>query len=387
MPTGLPSASDIMAQKVAAFSLDTQVFESKSFRLFDGDLNILKYQIPSWINIVLSEIVNREVLFHRIRKANESNQALKSAISIFQKNTGLDVNQLLSNHLNSLNYENNISKKFELEMKDFLSELRGEVLPFDNGKLAKEMFNRYFKVDAPFGNKKDKKAEFPDAAALLTLEYSAKKMQKFIILVSQDDGWADFAAKSEWVYCVKNLEDLTRLFESNTAESLVIKNQIEVELENKKSNLYEKIKSTISRDLPDMDWDASDAYSGSSARLVPEVTSVSVQNIKPDTENLQLWFADHDPSICIVEVLVDVAVKVEIEAEFYIWDSIDRDEVNIGSGSAVVDQKILVTVYLEFSGDLINDLLPKWVANVNLEFQSYSTDGVEIDIDHGDYED
>lgn len=384
MPTGLPSASDIMAQKVVSFSLDTQIFESKGFKYFTGDLSVLQNQIPSWVNISLSDIIIREVLSHRVRKANESNQALKSAISTFHRNTGLDRNQSLSAQHEALNYEKVIVSNFELEMNDFLSELRGEILVFDKGRLAQEMFKRYFNIEAPFCNKKEKKNEFPDAAALLTLEYAAKQKKKYTILVSNDTGWSDFAAKSDWLYCVKSLDDLTELFESNTPESQLVENQIQLELQKPDSKLFKKLVKKVAIDLPDMEWSADEVYTGFSARLEPEVSSVEILKIIPDRQNLKLWFAMHDPSICIAEVLLTVDVKVGVSAEFFAYDSIDRDEFSIGSGDALIEQTVDVVVYLEFSGDLINNSLSDWDIEVILAIDSFSVESVEMEPDYSE---
>jgi PIN domain len=383
MPSGLPSAVDLMQKKVAAFSLDTQTFESKGYRFKEGDLSVLQNQLPPWLKLKLTDIVTREVLNHRIKRADEANQALRSAISNLHRHTGLDVNCITNEHA-ALNIDQVLRKNFEAQMNDFVSELNGEVLQFDNGLLAQEMFRRYFLAESPFGHKKERKSEFPDAAALLTLERTARLNKEYTILVSDDNCWHDFAAKSDWLYCVKTLDELTKLFESKIPEASQIAAKIQAELLNFHSDLFKQVSKKIASDLPDMDWDANEAYTGFSSRLEAEVISVDVLSIQTPVQDSQWWFAEHDPSVCVMEVTFDVEVNVEISAEFLSWDSIDQDEFNIGTGAATVRQTVGVKVYMEFSGNLVDTQVAEWDVNIELAFSSFSADAIEMEPDYSE---
>jgi hypothetical protein len=70
------------------------------------------------------------------------------------------------------------------QIKALDSSLGGGVLSIAGPDLARQMFDRYFQEAAPFEARK--KSEFPDAAALLTLESHAKATQKQGILISRD---------------------------------------------------------------------------------------------------------------------------------------------------------------------------------------------------------
>ncbi len=160
--------------------------------------------------------------------------------------------------------------------------------------------------------------------------------------------------------------------------------KVQLELQKPDSKLFKKLVKKVAIDLPDMEWSADEVYTGFSARLEPEVSSVEILKIIPDRQNLKLWFAMHDPSICIAEVLLTVDVKVGVSAEFFAYDSIDRDEFSIGSGDALIEQTVDVVVYLEFSGDLINNSLSDWDIEVILAIDSFSVESVEMEPDYSE---
>jgi hypothetical protein len=68
----------------------------------------------------------------------------------------------------------------------------------DQGDM-KRLIAMYFGPKAPFAESEEKKNEFPDAIALMTLEDWAKKNNKKVLAISGDKGWAQFADDSEWI--------------------------------------------------------------------------------------------------------------------------------------------------------------------------------------------
>ena len=44
-----------------------------------------------------------------------------------------------------------------------------------------------------------------------------------------------------------------------------------------------------------------------------------------------LWLVAHDKTICIIEVQGLVQVLVDVNVEFFIYDTIDHDDFNFGS--------------------------------------------------------
>jgi len=67
MPEGFPTAAALIEQKaVTFFSIDTDVIQSHGYKFGEGALHALKLQRPSWFHVQITDVVEREVLAHRM---------------------------------------------------------------------------------------------------------------------------------------------------------------------------------------------------------------------------------------------------------------------------------------------------------------------------------
>jgi len=67
MPEGLPTATALIEQKaVTFFSIDTDVIQSHGYKFGEGALHALAFQRPQWFHIQLTEVVEQEVMAHRM---------------------------------------------------------------------------------------------------------------------------------------------------------------------------------------------------------------------------------------------------------------------------------------------------------------------------------
>ena len=173
MPKGNPPPDHIIGRKVSFFSIDTNIFEGKGFDFNRGALNVLHGQRPNWMTLQLSAIVEREVFAHRLRDLKDVDKKLHEALNYIRRKTSLDVSQLES-AANALSIVDTAKDQFETEIRSFVSELGGNILATNGNTLAHDLFELYFSQQSPFELIKDKKSEFPDAAALLVLEQFAK---------------------------------------------------------------------------------------------------------------------------------------------------------------------------------------------------------------------
>ena len=86
----------------------------------------------------------------------------------------------------------------------FLEMTGCEIIPA-NGADMDRLIKMYFDPSAPFETSKNKKNEFPDAIALITMEEWAKLNNKKLLAITKDQGWSDFAARSEWIFTEQDL--------------------------------------------------------------------------------------------------------------------------------------------------------------------------------------
>jgi hypothetical protein len=190
---------------IFAVSVDTAVFDKYGCNLDFTVLNKLDQFKTYPIKVMLSEIVVNEIKTHIVRDAEECQRELHKAIKK-QGNrwkTGVDIAKLPD----ALALSGDPIKAAERQLKDYLAAVGGEVVrASDTVDVSGELLRRYFATEPPFESGGQKKHEFPDCFALLSLESVAKSHQKLLLCISTDNGWKNFAAQSPHVVCVPDLE-------------------------------------------------------------------------------------------------------------------------------------------------------------------------------------
>lgn len=378
MPEGLPTASDLMEHRaVTFFSIDTDVIQSLGYKFKEGALNALHFQCPIWMEMHLTEVVEREVMDHRMTPVINAIQDLKSSMSKVNRLTGYDLSEV-EKGINEVDLETLAHIKFNGEFVDFYKELRGSVLPIDGPNLARKMFSMYFSEYPPFEARKEKKSEFPDAAALLILEDFSEKNNTHGILISKDAGWLDFAKKSKSLYCVKSLEEFVALFESKGKNADRIKEIIKSILTNEDSDFFYELERSLSNQVGGASWNFKDLYSGYGLRVEADLDDVAYNSSVFDLENLSIWFVEHDPSVCTVEVPASVSVTLNINIDFYQYDAVDKEEIAAASNNIFKKVTVDVDVFLICRGNLLEDEVDEWRVDIGTSGDDYRIDIGEV---------
>ena len=354
MPKGLPSAEQLMSGTVKGFSIDTCIFESLGFNLDSGELGVLRQQLPPWLKLYIPSIVSREVIAHQVANVRKAEQELKTSIRNIHRYSGFDLSSV-STCVNRLPLEN-VSRVFENRLKEFVSKFNGEILKEGGAELLHEMFERYFNSQPPFESKKDKKHEFPDAAALLALN---NEVWGCLILVSNDEGWLRFCEQSPSLFCVKNIEELTDLYQTDPQATEKIAVKVKAALEDPRSKLSQQIGDNLEEAIPNCSWIV-DAYTGYCERIDAELTSAEFRGFYLDVRPFRQWLSNNEQEICVIEFDLVVTCEFEVTAEFSAWDSVDREYCPIGNGSKTILNDIPMTAYLTLEGDLSNDDIGAW---------------------------
>jgi hypothetical protein len=385
MPKGPPSPDHIIGRKVTFFSIDTNVLEGKGFDFNRGALNVLHRQRPTWITLRLSDIVEREVYAHRMRDLKEAKQKLDSALNHMRRKAALDVTNVVT-EIDTLNVLESGADQFKDELQSFLKSLDGVVLPTDGVTLSRDLFDRYFAVLPPFEVVEDKKLEFPDAAALLVLEQYAKDKAEIGVMISNDRGWRSFANQSEYLFCVKSLEEFTGLFTALSDHAKHLLAKIQNNLEATTTVCSRLLLDTIDTHVADAEWTVDEIYSGSAHRLEGEAYDASVVEFTPDFQSMQGWFTDEDSPLFVVELPVTISVEISVSVTFYQWDSIDHEEIPLGSQDISVPMDIEVRVFLTSAGGLMASPVDEWDMEIEITSGSYLVDAGEVNFDYRDDE-
>lgn len=383
MPKGPPPPDHIIGRKVTFFSIDTNVMEGKGFDFNRGALNVLQHQRPAWMALRLSDIVEREVRAHRMRDLTEAKQKLDSALSHMRRKAALDVTNI-TNELDALTVLESGERQFKNELQSFVNGLAGEVLPTSGENLASELFERYFAMRPPFEAAKDKKTEFPDAAALLVLEQHAKDEETLGVVISNDRGWLSFASKSEHLFCVKTLEEFTGLFGAMSEHVKELLTKIQDELKDQDSGCFGWLQEAIRGHVAEASWAAGDICSGYAHRLEGEIYEANVGSFEVDFASMQGWLTNDDEPLYVVEIPVLVSADVVVTVEFFQYDSIDHEELSLGSQDVTVKTPIEVSVFFTCVGELIAKPVAEWEIEVEAAAGEYWVDVGEVNLHYVD---
>lgn len=330
---------------IDGISLDTSIFDRFGCNLNFPLLQKLDQFKGSEIDVVFSEIVISEVRSHIKRNADETLGDLKRTLKKHERrwHKKLDVDAILKTATEDLTPEDFATA----EIDQYLNSVGGRVLPctgeFD---VTAEVLERYFGSQTPFEKKQAKKSEFPDAFALMSLEKDAAKRGKLLLCVSGDKGWIDYAEGSDHLVCVADLDVALSHFNAtgqHVAEKLLA---MFVALE-APDFLYD-IELTIQADLDDLDFDA-ECHNGLEYEVEP--TEAVLQNIDKNTLSNPIIIQADEEQVTFT-FTVDALVNFGVSFDWYAYDSMDNDHVNLGYESAEIEKtisrKLIYTVDRKF---------------------------------------
>jgi hypothetical protein len=75
-----------------------------------------------------------------------------------------------------------------------------------------------------------------------------------------------------------------------------------------------------------------------------------------------------------------------LSVEFFAWDSIDREEVGIGSDNYTISMDIKVESFLSCTDVQLDNGPDEWNVEMDIANGSYSVDGIEVEPDFNDSE-
>lgn len=380
MPNGLPTAAQAR-EKVTFFSIDTNLIQAAGYNFKEGALHQLPRQLPESMALRLPEIVLNEIVKHRMDSVAKANSQLKSAATDLQRLTTVDVSAV-HNSLDQLNIIETARQQFTQGVHDYVSLCRGSVLPAAGADAAKSLFADYFAERPPFEAGK-KKSEFPDAMCLWLLEQYANDNHTMGIIASNDRGWQQYAEGSKRLYCASSIEQLSALFAATNEHAEAIKAKIAAAVADSNSPLGIALIKKLNYHVANSQWDCSEVYSGLSSRLDAEFYDATVAE-HDIGDSVNIWSMEGEPTTWVVELTVQLVVDVHISVEFLAWDSIDREELSLGSQDFKPQQEISVDIYLTCKDVRLDTQPNDWHTEIEIADGEYLLEGFEAEFDYGD---
>lgn len=338
-------------KKFGAITLDTSVIEALGTKLESGLLEQLSQFVGSPIKVLLSEIVIRELHTH----LTAAGQAAANSLSGGMR--GLEIGKLLTASQaeavdDVVDALDDIPKLVDARLDRFQQMVAAEILPgslADSGRLSA----LYFAGDAPFGTNANKKHEFPDAIALLSIEQWAKDHGKPVLVVAKDNDWAAFgAANSDHVTVVDDLGAALELLQEHA-------DQVRAQVVTLLATREDVVQQIISAAIDGMaSWPVEAEYNSMGYAEIgdAEFLPTAAEIVKTgDAIDFAIVSAKED------EIVVSIPVRVTGTAygdfSVSVWDSIDKEYVGLGGARSEVNFEEEAAVLATFSVmELLDDI-------------------------------
>ncbi|HEX4549773.1 PIN domain-containing protein [Pseudomonas sp.] len=381
MPKGNPTAAQLWQGDVSFFSLDTDLIQAAGYNFEGGALKQLPKQLPDTMSLQLSEVVAQEIVSHRMAGVTKAVDGFKSSSNELKRLASVSMDDI-DQCFEKLTVGANAWAYFYQQIKDYTSTCQGQILSIDGHLLAQRIFDLYFDTSPPFGTRKDKKTEFPDATSLLLLEDFAKDKKTMGLIASGDEGWSKFAETSDYLYCVRSIDDLAALFSATDAYAKAIESKVIESVQSDESSLRDSLHDALVEHVSDSSWSATDVVSHTVSRVEAEVYDTKFKGYK--IESAEVWSISPDKKTWVIELNITAAVELSISAEFFAWDSIDREEVSLGVDVFPSESTIEIQVYFTCGGVEEDSQPEDWDIEIEIAKGDYECDPMDVEPDFYD---
>lgn len=324
--------------RIRAMSLDTTVFDSKQKNFRQAELRAVSQFRVRGFPMVLPDVIASEMKAHLAHEASETQRELKKTLRAHNLRWHRDQPP---NEATILFLDRDPTEYAQSEFDDFATHVGARILDVaEKPDVLSELFRRYFSLEAPFGIADARKAEFPDAAALLRLEAFAKEHNTIILCIAQDQAWKDFAEASENIATIFPLNAaLGALSEAFRDEDLADE-IIDLWLAGEQADFEAGIRDAIIDRLMDLDFEI-EAESGVSFEAEP-IDADLVEIFAGTLTEPVVLAADEET----VTFTVGVMFKAKFEAifSFSVWDSVDKEYVGMGTEVASTTETLTLPI-------------------------------------------
>lgn len=348
-----------------AITIDTSVFDNNGIALEKGFLKQLDQFKSSPVQVIISDIVDNEVLLHLTDKVKDARAKIKQALRSAQyqiRATEENITQA-----EKLIYgDGNDTDIARLRIDQFYNNT-GTIIVKSVGSIdLTEVIDRYFNFKPPFQKNVDKKNEFPDAFALLAIEKYAESNDISVLAVSADRGWIDFAKSSSRISVIDNLSDAFSHFQpihyaQNTIDS------IKVDYASGKTNhVLDAITNEIKSSLEGADIliEADSTFSYEEIDVYAEYKGHEIYS--DETGKPEIILIRVEPELLVIQLNAYVSCNIHASFNYSVWDSIDREYLKMGSSGNSIEEEYLTEVLVTLSGVFSDRLQSVNVENVEV---------------------
>lgn len=350
--------------EVLAITIDTSIFDKFGCNLQYKSLTAVEQFKEKHIEFLLSPVTAGEVKAHISKSISDAAAKAHAGLNQFFKatRTSQDLEVVLVSAGLKVDPVAAANEMFEEYVERVGASIVDQQVP------SADLLTLYFDAKPPFSGSGDKKAEFPDAIALLALERWGDENDALVLVVSKDGDWEAFSETSSRIVCLQDLTVALSLF--NDQDSVVAARVISAIKSGTALSLGKTIDSRLEAYLEEFEVEASSTFYFDS-----EAYGAAVRHWEYEDRDQIAVVATSDDQVVLS---FDLKVEAEFEAyfSFSMRDSIDRDYVQMGSAATTTREAFRVTVVATF--DKSTDRNPE-PYDVEIEGR-----GVTVDFGHVD---
>lgn len=335
--------------QINAISVDTNIFDEKGLQLNGAALQAISGLEALHFDFLLSGTVAREIRRHLERAIADAQRAARKAIGLALVAFETD-SPTRDELLDQISGGRTAKEAADKMFRDYLHTTNCEVLDDTHLVDTATIFDAYFAGTPPFGAG-TKKNEFPDALALNALERVADRRGKGIIVVSKDGDWRSFCSNSKHLYLVSEIERALSLIND---PPVVLRAALSEWLDD--GDGHADIQSRLAPVIENLEFLVNG--NASSGEMEAYATAGELREIGwPEPEEVDIIDMEQGDEATLnvtLSIPLCLMVRVPIELEFSVWDSIDRESVGLGGRSIEhdeeLDERVTVIVRVQHLG-------------------------------------
>ena len=313
--------------------IDTSIFIGQNYNYQNDVFDSLRRQVVSnQIKVYVTDITVREVEAHieaDVSKAIQEFSNLKKKARIFR-----NINESPFKSFFQEIDEAKVCKELKGQFAEFLDQIDAQILS-TNKVSIEAVFDKYFGKHPPFGTGK-KKAEFPDAFVIETLESWCKENGEKIYVISSDTDVEKSCENINYLIYLDSIAKFINIIESHD-EALASKVRELI-----KANI-EKIKESIAESFCEEGFWIEDQDG--------DVNEVSVNEL--DIEDILLLDISKDSAVVQLSVITSFSADITYDdLDTATYDSEDKILIPWQTISKTVDQDVEYTAIVHVGYNL-----------------------------------
>jgi len=367
-----------------AITIDTNILRHNGYKFSSGILAQLRQFKNAGSKLILSRVVVDEVRRHLTEEIVEVRQRHNDALGNLNRKNAISEGASTAIH-DLIKAEASPQEIVDSVLGDFI-ESTGGILIDASLVDSNKILDLYFGIEPPFEKKADKKHEFPDAIALMSLEKWAEDNDKRILAVSDDGGWIEYAKKSDRIDIEKDLAVAleTLLIDDEEAVRALVQKALKRIEDDHGSPDYILIEQKLKDDVQEIDAYGEACSSFALAEpgdLEAKYKSFSFWNF---SDEYDFHILKHEADEVVIQIAITVNAEISCDFDLSAWDGIDREYVGITTTTSTIEEEFEASLLITFSTNIREGGCE--VIHAELTDTPNSFDFGEVEPDHSFYE-